>query len=299
MNRAWCGVLRVACGLFAVAWAALSFGPLANGNFAAGLTGWTMLGSGSVVGAQGNIVPPVGNYQAQIGSGKDSGAGGGVVPAFGFAKPGSGHRSARGAQSKSATPANHPGNPTPNDPNFADVPEATLEAALNLPAGAIATALPNNYAPTNGSAIYQTFTGTAGTLLSFNWNFATNEKIPTQYDAALYSLQVGSNQAQVFELADTTQAGIVNLDAGAASPFATMTGYKTTSVILPSTGTYTIGFISMQTLDDTIASATYINNVQAGASPSQGPAPAAWSLGLLGLGFIAIYSGMRRLRRAI
>ena len=91
----------------------------------------------------------------------------------------------------------------------------------------------------------------------------------------------------------------MNLDAGASSPFATMTGYKTTSVILPSTGTYTIGFISMQRLDDAVASATYINNVQVGASPSQGPAPAAWSLGLLGLGFIAIYSGMRRLRRAI
>ncbi|HEY9139816.1 MAG TPA: hypothetical protein VIN93_02945 [Bryobacteraceae bacterium] len=293
--------MRVACGFFAVAWAAFSLvGPLVNGNFATGdLTAWNTLGSASVLGAQGNIVPPSGSYQAQIGSGKDSGDPvGGVVTAFGFARPGSGHRSAHAAQSKSAVP-NHPGNPTPNDPNFADVPVATLETTLHLPVGAIAAALPNDYVPTNGSAIYQTFAGTAGTALSFNWNFATNEKIPTQYDAALYSLQVGSNQAQVFELADTTEASLVNLAAGAASSFATMTGYRTTSVILPSTGTYTIGFISMQTQDDAIASATYINNVQAGGSIPSGPAPAAWSLGLLGLGFIAIYSGVRRLRRAI
>jgi hypothetical protein len=306
VNRAWSAVLRVVCGLFAVAWAALSLGPLANGSFATGdLTGWHTLGSASVVGAQGNIVPPVGGHQAQIGSGSDDappppgGAGGAAVRALGFAKPGPGHWSARGAQSKSATPASRPGNPGPNDPNFADVPVATLETTLNLPAGAIQAALPNNYAPSNGSAIYQTFAGTAGTALTFNWNFATNEKIPTRYDAALYSLQVGSNPAQVFELADTTQASLLSLAAGASSPFITMTGYKTTTVILPSTGTYTIGFISMQTLDDTLASATYINNVQVGASPSNGPVPAAWSLGLLGLGFIAIYSGMRRLRRAI
>jgi hypothetical protein len=289
--------------LFVVAWAALSLGPIANGNFATGdLTGWNTLGSASAVGTQGNIVPPTGSYQAQIGSGSDSAGGAGgdggggtaVVPAFGFARRVSGHRSARAAAA-----ANRPGNPAPNDPNFADVAEATLETTLNLPAGAIHATLPNNFAPTNGSAIYQTFTATAGTTLSFNWNFATNEKIPSQYDAALYTLQVGSNPAQVFELADTTQAGVVNVAGTGVSPFTMMTGYKTATVVLPSTGTYTVGFISMQTQDDSVASATYIGNVQGGGSISPTPAPAAWSLGLMGLGFIAIYSGVRRLRRAI
>jgi hypothetical protein len=36
-----------------------------------------------------------------------------------------------------------------------------------------------------------------------------------------------------------------------------------------------------------------------GGAPLPTPAPAAWSLGALGLGFIAIYSGMRKLRPAI
>jgi len=277
--------------LFVVAWAALSLGPLANGNFGTGdLSGWTSLGSASVVGTQGNIVPPAGSYQAQIGSGSDNSAGGAVVPAFGLARPGSGHQGARAAK--------HPGNPTANDPNFADVAEAALETTLNLPAGAIMTALPNSFAPTNGSAIYQTFTGTAGTTLTFDWNFATNETVPSQWDAALYTLQVGSNQAHVFELADTTQSSVVNVVGTGASPFARMTGYKTTSVALPGTGTYTIGFISMQTGDDSVSSATYIGNVQVGGSPSPTPPPAAWSLVLAGLGFIAIYSGVLRLRRA-
>jgi len=275
-----------------VAWAALSLGPLANGNFGTGdLSGWTSLGSASVVGAQGNIVPPAGSYQAQIGSGSDSDPGGDLVPALGLARPGSGHRGARLAK--------HPGNPGSNDPNFADVAEAALETALNLPAGAIGTALPNSFAPTNGSAIYQTFTATAGTTITFNWNFATNEAIPSQWDAALYTLQVGSNQAQVFELADTTQSSVVNVVGTGANPFARMTGYKTTSVALPGTGTYTVGFISMQTGDDSVSSATYIGNVQIAASPSPTPAPTAWSLVLMGLGLIAVYSGVRGLRRAI
>lgn len=296
MKRSWSAILRVACGLLVVAWAAFSLvGPLINGNFATGdLTGWNTLGSGAIVGAQGNIVPTTGSFQAQIGSGNDSEVAS-VVPAFGFAKPGSVHRSARPAR-----PAvSHSGNQSSSDPNFADVAEATLESTLNLPAGAIATALPNNFAPTFGSAIYQTFSATAGATLSFHWNFATNEEIPTQWDAALYSLQSGSNPAQVFELADTTQSSVLTVAGTGANPFAIMTGYKTATVVLPSTGAYTVGFISMQTGDNSVASATYIGNVQASGSSSPTPAPAAWSLGLLGLGFIAIYSGVRRLRRAM
>lgn len=297
MNRTGSAFLRVACGMFAVAWAALSLAPLANGTFAtADLTAWNTLGNGSVVGAQGNIVPPVGSYQAQIGSGIDQGSGSGgnlLVPTFGFAKPGSDHLSGRTAPSKL---------PTAKIAFANDVTEANLETALNLPAGAIATALPNDLAPTDGSAIYQTFSALAGATLSFNWNFATNEKAGQKYDAALYTLQVGSNQAQVIELADTTQLTPSSLAAGAASPFTIMTGYKTASVNLPFTGAYTVGFISMQTDDNVVASATYIDNVQVvGGSPApiQGPAPATWSLGLLGLGSITVYSGIRRLRKSI
>jgi len=297
VRGAMSGILRVVCGLLAIAWAALSLGTLVNGNFATGnLSGWNVLGSAFAVQAQGNILPIGSAYQALIGSGKDSL--GDVVPALRFGKPGAVHRIARAARPRSAA-AHHPANPKSNDPDYTDVPEATLESALNLPSGAIQAALPNNYLPTDGSAMYQTFTANAGDTLSFSWNFATNEEIPSQYDAALYSLQVGTNQAQVFELADTTQSSVVNQDAG-EDPFTNMSGYATKTVALTVTGTYTVGFISMQTGDDAVSSATFISNVQTfSGTPITTPAPAAWSLGLLGLGFIAIYSGIRGLRRAI
>ncbi len=104
----------------------------------------------------------------------------------------------------------------------------------------------------------------------------------------------------MFELADTTQSSVLNQNPGAASNFAAMTGYTLKSVNLPSAGTYTIGFFSMQTGDDSVSSATYISNVQVnGSGPSvpSTPAPATLSLGLLGLGMLALYSGVRKLRQ--
>ena len=262
MNRAWKGILRVTCGLFAIVWGAMSLGPIVNGTFATGdLSGWNSLGTAAAVGTLGNIVPTIGNYQAQIASGN-------------------------GGYALSPTPV------------FPDVPVATLEATLNLPAAVLTTALPNNNTPFAGSAIYQSFTATAGTTLTFDWNFATNEKIPQSFDAGVVTLLApGSAQATATELADTTQTASFQAGTG-ASPFVYVTGYKTTVLNLPSTGTYTVGFIALQTHDDTVSSGLYISNVRGGSVLPFSPVPAAWSLGLLGLGFIAIYSGIRKFRRA-
>jgi hypothetical protein len=283
----------VVCGVVAISWFGLSIPGLTNGNFAGGsLAGWSSLGSTFAVGTQGNIAPIGGSFQALIGSGSDDDETPSVRK---LVKP----RAHRAHRSRTIS-AKHPINPKSGDPDFVDVPEATLETALGLAAGAIGAALPHNGAPTNGSVLYQTFAATAGSTLSFNWNFATNEDIPTDFDAALYSLKVGSNPASVFELADTSETGLVNQDPGLASNFATMTGYHLQNVSLPVTGTYTIGFLSMQTEDDEVASATFISNVtvNGNAIPTQTPAPATWSLGLLGLGMLAIYSGVRKFRQA-
>jgi hypothetical protein len=259
--------------LFLVAWAALSVPPgvIANGNFGTGnMSSWTTLGSASAVGTQGNIVPTDGNiYQAQIASGKDS---------------------------TSTTCGALAGGTN----NFTDVTVATLNSALNLAPNAFANTLPAAFSaspPMCGSAIYQTFTALAGNAVSFDWSFATDEKVPTPHDAAFYTLlQPGSSQAQLVELTDTDTG---TFHAGTTgSPFVNVTNYSHVSITLPSTGTYTIGFVSLQAYDDSIASATYISSVQGGSVLPTTPAPATWSLGLLGLGFIAIYSGVRRLLRA-
>src|SRR5215472_8406463 len=150
----WRGLTIITLGVGCL----LAAGPLVNGNFSAGLTGWSVDGTAAAVGAQGNIVPPGGSsFQARIPSG------------------------------------------SPN----ADVPVAQEETDLNLPAGAIQAALPNNYAPTRGSVMWQTFTAHAGATFTFQWNFSTNEGLGSKWDAALYSLRRGSGQAQVFSLADT------------------------------------------------------------------------------------------------
>ena len=92
-----------------------------------------------------------------------------------------------------------------------DVAAGTLEDdILNLVAGAIAASLPNNGSPTYGDAIYQTFSATAGQTLSFTWNFITSEIISTNWDAALYTLELNSDTAQATELADTSESGLLN-----------------------------------------------------------------------------------------
>jgi hypothetical protein len=153
-----------------------------------------------------------------------------------------------------------------------DVAVGTLQTDLNLAAGAIAAALPNNYPPTYGDAIYQTFSATAGQTLSFTWNFITGEVIPTQWDAALYTLQLNSNTAQATELADTTESGLLTLAVGASNPFYNlpygggMTGYYTVNIPISVTGNYTLGFIAMQTGDDAVSSGLYVDKVSLSTS---------------------------------
>jgi len=188
-NRTW----RVLAGLFVFFLAALPLpGPLQNGNFAAGLTGWTVDGYAATGGADGNVVPVNSSAQALIASGdndcpSDSAT---VAKKKTSSKPGVNAKHAAGLKKagKSVKP-----NYTCGGINIADVPVGTIETDLNLPSGAIHAALPNNGAPTEGSAMWQTFTATAGQTISFYWNFATNEDVPTDFDAALYSLQVGGN----------------------------------------------------------------------------------------------------------
>jgi hypothetical protein len=271
-------------------------GTLTNGNFSSGLTGWNVAGYAAAVGTQGNVVPVSGTTQGLIASGDNNCPSDETDPKHAALSFFNHPKGATAARTKSGKSANPKPAYTCGSVTVADVAEATLETDLNLPSGAIHTALPNNFAPTLGSAIWQSFTATAGSTLSFSWNFATNEVVPTQWDAALYSLQVGSNPAQVFELADTTQSSILNKSTGASPTFTLMTGYATVNIPITVTGVYTIGFISMQTGDDDVSSGTYISSVQNGSGvvPPTTPIPATGLLTLTGLVLMmAFFSGRR------
>jgi hypothetical protein len=276
------GGALIAAGLllFASATLGLAAGPLNNGNFNGNLSGWSTAGYAAAVGAQGSVVPFSGSFQALIASGENDCPTSGDPPRAAIAvKPGT--HGVKPHYSCGST-------------SVADVWEAALESDLNLPSGAIATALPNNQSPTYGAAIWQTFSVTAPTTLSFHWNFATNEVVPSSWDAALYTWQVGSNPAQVFELADTTQSSLLNQSAGSSPTFTTMTGYALVTIPISAAGTYTIGFISMQTGDDEVSSGTYISDVQVGNVPTT-PVPPAWGLALIGVALMSLYFGWRRL----
>jgi len=103
----------------------------------------------------------------------------------------------------------------------------SLEAFLGAPGGSL-NALGNGITH-GGSAIKQTFTATAGQTLKFNWNFITDETPPSIFDDfGFWSL------SSLSTLATANQSGLIPLGA------LLQTGFKQTSLVLPTTGTYTL-----------------------------------------------------------
>jgi hypothetical protein len=86
-----------------------------------------------------------------------------------------------------------------------------------------------------GSAIKQEITANAGEVLTFSWNFLTNEEPSEDYnDFAFFTL---GDHFQI--LADTQSS---DLGDDFFSGFNKSTGLKTFSYTIPTTGTYTLGF---------------------------------------------------------
>jgi len=109
----------------------------------------------------------------------------------------------------------------------AGVSVPSLEAFLGASGGSL-NALGNGITH-GGSAIKQTFTATAGQTLRFNWNFITDEAPPSVFnDFSFWSL------SSISTLATANQSGLISFGA------LLQTGFKQTSFVLPSTGTYTL-----------------------------------------------------------
>jgi hypothetical protein len=151
------------------------------------------------------------------------------------------------------------------------VSSAALESFLSLPAGSL-----NGFDGFEGSAIRQSFTASAGDVLSFDWNFLTNENTPNQFnDFAFWSL-VNQTNAQL--LADTNHSFITS-----NSSFNEETGFSTLSVTIAASGTYTLGFGAMDGLDAEVDSGLLIDNVRLSSSAVPEPSTLiVFSLGCLG-----------------
>lgn len=148
--------------------------------------------------------------------------------------------------------------------------------------------------PIEGSAIQQTFTASAGDILSFSWNFLTNESVeqaaredftyPNFNDFTFVSIQSDSF-SQLFSLADTVSTFI-----NSSTRYSNETGYRQFSYTIPTTGTYTLGIGVVDVGEPTRTSGLLLDNVETVPEPGS-------ALALLVGGALGTLSRRRRSRK--
>ncbi|WP_019504821.1 hypothetical protein [Pleurocapsa sp. PCC 7319] len=109
---------------------------------------------------------------------------------------------------------------------------------------------------TEGSGIKQTFIAEAGDVISFDWNFLTNESTPdlTFNDTAFLTVN-----GITLELADT---GSDFVDAPGVEGFAEQTETQNLTFSVAEAGEYTIGFGVVDVKDNIVDSRLIIDNIQ-------------------------------------
>ena len=131
------------------------------------------------------------------------------------------------------------------------VSDSALEMFLGLPADAL-DGLGNGNA-TEGSAILQTFSATAGTVVAFDWNYLTNEATPSGFNDFAFFVFNGSLR----ELADTRFPTFVS----SPTPFTKETCFH--SVCVTATGGLDVLGIGLVDAGDTaVDSAVLIDNAR-------------------------------------
>ncbi|MDH5445613.1 MAG: PEP-CTERM sorting domain-containing protein [Gammaproteobacteria bacterium] len=145
------------------------------------------------------------------------------------------------------------------------VDTASMESFLGLSVGTL-----GSYDAYEGSAIMQTFTASAGEILSFDWNFLTDDG--------------GNSGDTAFVIVDgifTTLADAsTSLLSSASGFFLEETGYNTFSFDIAESGSHTIAFGVFDTIDGSGASGLLVDNVNL-VSVSV-PEPSTLALMLLG-----------------
>ncbi len=135
-----------------------------------------------------------------------------------------------------------------------------------------------------GSAIRQTFTANAGDILTFDWNFLTNET------ASFIPL----NDFSFVSISSLSALGTTFPPAGPLSmtQFFQETGFQPFSFTIPTTGTYTLGIGVTDWRDTTKDSVLLVDNVQLASVPE----PTS-TLGLLAFGALGAGSVLKRKQR--
>ena len=165
---------------------------------------------------------------------------------------------------------------------FGSVPVSDIETFLGLTDGSLATIpnLPNVGNPTEGSAIQQTFTAHAGDVLTFDWNFLT-EEFTSSFDPALFNdFSFVSIAKMVDGLADTNSPLFID----SLTPFLEETGFQSFSYTVETSGTYSLGLGVLDDDDDVVDSGLLIDNVKLTPVPEPASILGLLALGALGTG---------------
>jgi hypothetical protein len=167
--------------------------------------------------------------------------------------------------------------------NTTGVSASNLESFLGLSSGTL-----TNSGATEGSAIQQTIGANTGDVLSFDYNFLTDE-VPGNSDFNDFAFFTLNNN--FISLADTLSP---ELFSPSFSSFAAETGYQSFSYTFTNSGTYTLGFGGVD-VDNTGGGDTGVNSGLLVDNVKTTPVPEPMTIfgSLAALGFMKKFSKKR------